>query len=65
VSIAEAVEGSINNRDYVDQIENIQDTLNYTIKLIGKLIEDLHDNHKLTDDQIKSMLNLYKYNIED
>ena len=64
VSIADAVEGSVTSGDYSGHIENIEGHLSDVTKLVGKLVEALHTNRKLTDEQLKSMIS-WKYQIEE
>lgn len=56
ISIADAIRGSIDTGDYA---------LNDLINIVSKLVEILHTNHKLTNDQLKSMLNSYRYTMEE
>jgi len=64
VSIADAIEGSIDSSYNGGRIEDIESRLNDLTRLVGKLVEALYDNHKLTDEQLKSMLS-WEYKTEE
>ena len=64
VSIADAIEGSIDRSYNGGRIEDIESRLNDLTRLVGTLVEALYDNHKLTDEQLKSMLS-WQYKTEE
>ena len=64
VSIAKAIEDTIDTSMSDGQIERVQDKVQEGAELIGKLVQALYENGHLTNAQIADMIN-YRYTIEE
>lgn len=64
VCIATAIEGSVDDAGYSGGIAEIAHSkIVNASKILGKLVQSLHDRKLLTDDEVKDMLN-WEYDVE-
>ena len=62
--IATAIEGSVDDAGYSGGIAEIAHSkIVNASKILGKLVQSLHDRKLLTDDEVKDMLN-WEYDVE-
>ena len=65
VSISDAIEDSIDDASYSGGIAEMAHSKIVNVsKIIGKLVQCLHERKLLTDDNVKDMLS-WKYTVED
>ncbi len=64
VSIATAIAGTIDTSFSEGSVERIVDRVRSCSDILCKLVQALHENKHLTDDQVADMLG-YRYSVEE
>lgn len=64
VSIADAIDGSIDDRLNDGHLERVSGKADNAAKMLGQLVQMLHENGCLRDEQVASMLG-YRYTVWD